>query len=54
MRRIVFTSLALIVSFFLGFEMRTMLPVNQPDSSLMRKVTGIGGIFFKRKGPEKI
>ena len=43
----------LATSFFAGFEFRTMLPQNT-DATAFKKVTGIGGIFFKSKDPKKL
>ncbi len=40
-------------SFVSGFTFRTMLP-GQEESRTMKKVTGIGGIFFKCKDPNKM
>ena len=45
---------ALITSFGFGFTLKTIItkPTNQPQK--MKKVTGIGGIFFKCKDPKKV
>lgn len=43
------------VSFFLlGFSFKTVLSPPQTYPSTMKKVTGIGGIFFKCKDPKKV
>ncbi len=46
--------LALAISFFSGFAFKTVLtsPINEKPK--MKKVTGIGGIFFKCKDPKKM
>lgn len=51
MKKSIFTALALITTFFLGYAFKTMT-ANQNDH--MRRVTGIGGIFFKCKDPNKV
>ena len=47
--------LGLIASFSLGFAFKTII-TNQANSktTTMKKVTGIGGIFFKCKDPNKM
>jgi len=45
--------LAIAASFGLGFAFRTII-TKQPDDKDMKKVTGIGGIFFKCKDPGKL
>lgn len=45
--------LALVTSFCFGFAFKSILTTqNQPTK--MRKATGIGGIFFKCKDPDKM
>ncbi|CAN5172269.1 VOC family protein [soil metagenome] len=44
---------ALVITFYLGFAFKTILTINK-DETQMKKVTGIGGIFFKCKDPKKI
>ncbi|WP_349675844.1 MULTISPECIES: VOC family protein [unclassified Leeuwenhoekiella] len=47
-------SLLLVAAFSLGFTTNTLF-FKQPDTLFtMKRVTGIGGIFFKSKDPEKI
>jgi predicted enzyme related to lactoylglutathione lyase len=49
------TSLILIVivtSFLSGFAFKTI--ITNPNKTKMKKVTGIGGIFFKCKDPKKM
>jgi predicted enzyme related to lactoylglutathione lyase len=45
------TILAITVSFCFGFAFKTVI-TNQPDSNVMKRATGIGGIFFKCKDPK--
>lgn len=54
MKKFFLVALTIIISFFLGFTVKSFLPLNKPNSSPMKKVTGIGGIFFKCKEPEKV
>jgi predicted enzyme related to lactoylglutathione lyase len=43
-----------VTSFCFGFAFKTMLNNSNTDTGEMKKVTGIGGIFFKCKDPKKI
>jgi predicted enzyme related to lactoylglutathione lyase len=45
--------LAIATSFCFGFAFKTII-TNQNDNTKMKKVTGIGGIFFKCKDPKKM
>jgi len=46
--------LGLVTSFSLGFAFKTItIKQNNPNTTKMKKVTGIGGIFFKCKDPIK-
>jgi predicted enzyme related to lactoylglutathione lyase len=45
--------LAIAASFCLGFAFKTII-AKQHKPSTMKKVTGIGGIFFKCKDPNKM
>ena len=55
MKKTLITILVLITSFFLGFAFNTMIiKPNNSNTTKMKKVTGIGGIFFKCKDPDKI
>ena len=45
--------LALAASFCFGFAVKTIIS-KQPKATTMKKVTGIGGIFFKCKDPGKM
>lgn len=40
--------------FLLGFAFKSVLSPPQTNSATMKKVTGIGGIFFKCKDPKKV
>jgi len=44
----------LIFSFCLGFVFHSILAKQQKSVSVQKKVTGIGGIFFKCKDPKKL
>ncbi len=44
---------AIALSFFSGFALKTSFNL-QPTSGHMKKVTGIGGIFFKCKDPKNM
>ena len=47
--------LGLVTSFCLGFAFKTVIvKQNNSNTTTMKKVTGIGGIFFKCKDPNKI
>lgn len=51
-KRIVIT-LGFIATFFLGFALKSLI-TNTASEQPLRKVTGIGGIFFKCKDPKKV
>ncbi len=54
MKTAVFT-IAIATSFFSGFAFKSVLTNEHlNETSNMKKVTGIGGIFFKCKDPEKV
>ena len=46
--------LALATSFGFGFAFKTVITKQSDDSQKIKKVTGIGGIFFKCKDPYKM
>lgn len=46
-------TLAFIATFFAGFAIRSMTAKNSSNAT-PKKVTGIGGIFFKCKDPKKV
>jgi len=54
MKKTTLLTLALATSFCFGFAFKTILPnlTNEPTS--IKRVTGIGGIFFKCKDQKKI
>jgi len=46
--------LALATSFTFGFAFNTIITKQSNDQTKIKKVTGIGGIFFKCKDPKKM
>lgn len=44
---------ALTTTFCLGFAFKTVTTNNNNNNEKMKKVTGIGGVFFKCKDPKK-
>jgi predicted enzyme related to lactoylglutathione lyase len=52
MKNTAFILLAITASFCLGFAFRTI--TTRKTDQEMKKVTGIGGIFFKCKDPKKV
>ena len=44
----------LIASFSLGFAVRAIVPDSGGNQPNLKRVTGIGGIFFKCKNPAKV
>ena len=52
MKKILLTITLIAVSFLLGFAFKTIL--SNTKNTTMKKVTGIGGIFFKCKDPKAI
>jgi len=54
MKKLVILILALATSFGFGFAFKTILTNQSNDQPTIRKVTGIGGIFFKCKDPGKM
>lgn len=53
MSKTAFLVLAITASFCLGFAVKTMTTQSNKHTA-MKKVTGIGGIFFKCKDPKKV
>ena len=45
---------AILASFCFGFAFKTIISNQSNDTTKMKKVTGIGGIFFKCKDPNKM
>ena len=54
MKKIILMTIVLAASFGLGFTLSNLIINQTNDKTNMKKVTGIGGIFFKCKDPEKI
>ena len=46
--------LALAVAFGMGFTFKTVITDRSNNLTEMKRVTGIGGIFFKCKNPHKV
>jgi hypothetical protein len=46
--------LAIAASFCFGFAFKTIISNQTNDNTKMKKVTGIGGVFFKCKDPKKM
>ncbi len=53
MKKTILITLTLAATFGLGFAFKT-ITINQNKNKTMKKVTGIGGIFFKCKDPKKM
>ena len=54
MKKITLITLALATSFSFGFTFKSIITNNSNDNTKMKKVTGIGGIFFKCKDPKAV
>jgi predicted enzyme related to lactoylglutathione lyase len=54
MKKIQVMILTIVASFSLGFAFKSILPNQPDDNTKMKRVTGIGGIFFKCKDPKKV
>lgn len=54
MKKTLLIILALATSFSLGFAFNNLTINKSNNSSKMKRVTGIGGIFFKCKDPQKM
>ena len=52
MKKIAFITLALATSFCFGFAFKSIMTSNFDDNTKMKRVTSIGGIFFKCKDPK--
>ena len=46
--------LVIAVSFSFGFAFRSITTTNSSDNTQLKRVTGIGGIFFKCKDPKQV
>ena len=51
MKKVILITLTLAITFCLGFAFRSITTNN---NNKMKKVTGIGGVFFKCKDPKKV
>lgn len=54
MKKTILITLALATSFCFGFAFRSITAENSGDNTKLKRVTGIGGIFFKCKDPKKV
>lgn len=54
MKKTLFITLAFAFTFFLGFAFSTIIAKNNNKQQPFKKVTSIGGIFFKCKDPNKM
>jgi predicted enzyme related to lactoylglutathione lyase len=54
MKKKILTTLTLVITFALGFAFKSFLTKITNPEPLLKKVTGIGGIFFKCKNPQKM
>jgi predicted enzyme related to lactoylglutathione lyase len=54
MKKTTLIILALAASFGFGFAFKSIITKPADDPQKMKKVTGIGGIFFKCKDPQKM
>jgi predicted enzyme related to lactoylglutathione lyase len=54
MKRTVLLSLVIAISFCLGFAFKSITVKEQNETTPLKRVTGIGGIFFKCKDPNKM
>ena len=54
MKKIILLIIALATSFCFGFAFKASLTKNTTDNATIKRVTSIGGIFFKCKEPKKM
>jgi len=54
MKKTTLIILAIATSFCFGFAFKTIITKQSKDQAKMKKVTGIGGIFFKCKDPKQM
>ncbi len=54
MKKTIITILVIAASFFSGFAFKAALTGQNRETQKMKRVTGIGGIFFKCKDPGKM
>jgi predicted enzyme related to lactoylglutathione lyase len=54
MKKIILITLILVATFGLGYAFRSITSASDSKQGPLKKVTGIGGIFFKCKDPKKM
>lgn len=54
MKKYLFSTLLIVTSFIGGFAVNALITNKKAQQSDFKKVTGIGGIFFKCKDPKKM
>lgn len=54
MKKAALLILVIAISFSFGFAFKTFLTKQSDEQTQIKKVTGIGGIFFKCKDPKKL
>jgi len=54
MKKKIVITLALVTTFALGFAFKSLLLTINNEEPSLKRVTGIGGIFFKSKDPAKV
>jgi len=54
MKKIALIIVVLATSFCFGFAFKTIITNNTGDDTKLKRVTSIGGIFFKCKDPKKV
>jgi predicted enzyme related to lactoylglutathione lyase len=54
MKKILLITFALTTSFGFGYAFNNLITTKRSDNSKMKRVTSIGGIFFKCKDPKKM
>ena len=54
MKRVTLIIVALATSFCFGFAFKSIITSDPGNNAAMKRVTGIGGIFFKCKDPKKL
>ncbi len=54
MKKITLIALTLVTTFGLGYAFKSITTKNNQKQEPIKKVTGIGGIFFKCKDPQKM
>jgi predicted enzyme related to lactoylglutathione lyase len=54
MKKIILITLALAIPFYLGFAFQSITADIKSEGTKMKRVTSIGGIFFKCQDPQKV